>query len=559
MSFAGCGDFFVSTLTLKNATLREKPSFPILFMIHKTKQFERHENFFRIADRIFELSKYQNIPMTTDREKAITESVKRLNFPLVLCTNHIIRDVKFWISKNKSNGISKENGQDLIEIVKRMIYCETKSDFESEKLMCEEKFKDNPIILNYVKVRLTSDIENHSAKFITKKFKAFDGKAATSNQSEAFNYIIKSITEWKENSPDLMCLIFYYLQNYYLTEFSRASRNLGNYHINEYFPKNYQINTVDTFIPYENIIDHVKGKIINVQEVQQDKERKTSLAMARYSVENNFISHNSNLKCFTIRSFRDPEKLYVVKLNPKPTCTCAFKGKCYHILACQISIGNEDFSDKSSLNLSELTKAAEKTKYSKSGKKYFRKIDSQKNIENIASVSTESKPTDVKFDLDVSTELSSDNENSSTFSGDEITLYETDNKITSSEKNEIEFLEEKVKPPEEIECHFQNLRDKINNLVIGGKDKIWQRNKKRNLYPNINVELFEWADFPINRTLKNFKEPYESLNSGIWLSNYILDDAIQCLINKHKLDDFIGLLGINACGKILWSKDICYR
>ncbi len=527
-------------------------------MIHKTKQFERHENFFRIADRLFELSKYQNIPLTTDREKAITESVKRLNFPLVLCTNHIIRDVKFWISKNNSKGISKENGHELIENVKRLINCDSKSDFECEKLMCEEKFKDNPLILNYIKVRLIPDIENHSANFITQKFKAFDGKAATSNQSEAFNYIIKSITEWKENSPDAMCLIFYYLQNYYLTEFSRASRNLGNYHVNEFFPKNCQINTVDIFIPYENIVDHVKGKIINDQEVQQDKERKTLLAMARYSVENNFISHNSNLKCFTIRSFRDPEKIYVVKLNPKPTCTCPFKGKCYHILACQISIGNEDFSDKSSLNLSELTKVSEKSKHSKSGKKYFRKIDSQKNIENIASVSTKSKPTDIEIDLDVSTEISSDSNNSSTFSGDEISVYGTD-KTTSNEQNEIEFLEEKVKSKEEIEWHFQRLRDRIYNLVVGGKDKVWQRNKKRNFYPNINVELFEWTDFPINRTLKYFKEPFESLNSGIWLSNFILDDAIQCLINKYELDNYIGLLGINACEKILWAKDICYR
>jgi len=79
------------------------------------------------------------------------------------------------------------------------------------------------------------------------------------------------------------------------------------------------------------------------------------------------------------------------------------------------------------------------------------------------------------------------------------------------------------------------------------------------LYPIINVELFEWTDFPFKKTLKYFKEPFESLNPGIWLSNFILDDAIQCLINKHKLDDFVGLLGVNACGKILWSKDICYR
>jgi hypothetical protein len=164
-----------------------------------------------------------------------------------------------------------------------------------------------------------SDIESYSSNFQTKKFRAFDGKAATSNQSEAFNYINKSTTNWKQNKPDMMC--FYYLQNYYLSEFLRASRHLGNYHISEYSPKNFEIEAVDTFIPYENIVEHVKREVKNVHEFQKDEERKTALSMAQYSVDKNFISHNANLQCFTIRSFRDPIKSYLVYLYPKITCT----------------------------------------------------------------------------------------------------------------------------------------------------------------------------------------------------------------------------------------------
>jgi len=90
----------------------------------------------------------------------------------------------------------------------------------------------------------------------------------------------------------------------------------------------------------------------------------------------------------------------------------------------------------------------------------------------------ESKTTDIKIDLDVSTEVTSDNENSSTSSEDKISACETENKVTSKEQNEIEFLEENVKSSQEIKFHFQRLRDRIYNLVVGVKKKYGKEKRK---------------------------------------------------------------------------------
>jgi len=116
----------------------------------------------------------------------------------------------------------------------------------------QQKFRKNSVILKYIASRLINDIKNYSALFVTQKFKAFEGKIATSNQSEAFNYVIKSIINWKQNTPDIMVLILYYLQNYYINEFRRAAKNLGIYHLNKYFPSKYEIKTVENFIPFGN-------------------------------------------------------------------------------------------------------------------------------------------------------------------------------------------------------------------------------------------------------------------------------------------------------------------
>ncbi len=68
-----CEDFFVSTLTIKNIFLWEKPAFPVIFMIHKTKQKARHEGFFHLADKFLNLSQ---VKKTQSQQIASMELLK---------------------------------------------------------------------------------------------------------------------------------------------------------------------------------------------------------------------------------------------------------------------------------------------------------------------------------------------------------------------------------------------------------------------------------------------------------------------------------------------------
>jgi hypothetical protein len=84
-------------------------------MLHKSKKTERHEEFFRIAIKLLNLKSSSNKPITTDREIGITKPIKELNLSLVICNNHLIRDVKRWIAKKKQKNPIKKVGDLTVE------------------------------------------------------------------------------------------------------------------------------------------------------------------------------------------------------------------------------------------------------------------------------------------------------------------------------------------------------------------------------------------------------------------------------------------------------------
>ena len=63
----------------------------------------------------------------------------------------------------------------------------------------------------------------------------------------------------------------------------------------------------------------------------------SALARARMIANPNNITHNPSLQVFNVKG--DSGSVYMVKLYPRPTCTCKSDSNCYHILAVQLSIG----------------------------------------------------------------------------------------------------------------------------------------------------------------------------------------------------------------------------
>lgn len=100
------GEFYLSTLVIKNTDLVNDRILPIAFFLHNRKDTLTHKIFFDWAFN--ELKVTKSIPFITDREKSIVSNIighavgpKQLFY----CTNHILQDVKIWCYKN---GMSKK-------------------------------------------------------------------------------------------------------------------------------------------------------------------------------------------------------------------------------------------------------------------------------------------------------------------------------------------------------------------------------------------------------------------------------------------------------------------
>lgn len=118
-----------------------------------------------------------------------------------------------------------------------------------------------------------------------------------------------------------MCLIFYYLQSFNIREISRAYRGLGNYVIKN-ISKKIKIKENEHVYDYKKIVEKIKEDLKTDSNNTQFSESKSLEILAKQALEKNYVCHNSNLGCFTIRDFTNPIKCYIVFLNPKKSCTC---------------------------------------------------------------------------------------------------------------------------------------------------------------------------------------------------------------------------------------------
>ena len=97
--------------------------------------------------------------------------------------------------------------------------------------------------------------------------------------------------------------------------------------------------------------------IVNVQE---------SLATA--FLKNNKLVHVPSMAAILVEGTKGDK--YVVTLFPKPKCSCPATSNCFHIIACQRSVGIEIKNDKPKiLNLPPLRKNSRKRSDKKSGRK----------------------------------------------------------------------------------------------------------------------------------------------------------------------------------------------
>ena len=81
---------------------KEQPCIPAMFLIHERKLTETHHFMFQECLVRSPYLKKVTYPIVTDNEKAIVNVIHDVlfNIPHVLCWNHLIHDVGYWLQKH---------------------------------------------------------------------------------------------------------------------------------------------------------------------------------------------------------------------------------------------------------------------------------------------------------------------------------------------------------------------------------------------------------------------------------------------------------------------------
>ena len=529
------GDFFVSVLTIRNVFMKENCVFPMFFHITETKREKRHCEFFFWMNNNFNLKNIPKLPICSDREKGIYKSILYNDLNLCLCSLHLIRDVKFWNdSKLKKGLINTENAQEFIRYIEGMLNCDTEDKFKKVNEKFYDKFKKCQIIIDYYDKHLKTDISKYSAKFAVKQYAIFKTDKPTTNQSESFNNVMKQATDHKEVPIDKILLLFYNLQNYYINEFDRSTRGLGQYEPNSSHPKKWTVK-VKEFSPIDTIIKNIienknlpssKSNPIEIK----NSDRTVALKVAQKLITDDALKWAG--KYFTCESY-NKQDVYMLSLNPKPKCSCGMKTTCAHLIALMMKMGVYEQDKKSKVNLFSFIKSKRKTK---GGQKHFRKIDKE-----------------LRTDKFLNSIILTDDNDSLSEGEKHISINLSDK--TSSNKKPLSPLSdsETVHQPNYIirdrNQFYEELVEKSKTIISNPNLCVHSKLRRRKIRPIFH--LSPWAETEIDDS--PFVGNHECLKPGQWLFSTTIDEAIKALISELFYEDIASYLGIWAVDNILFN------
>lgn len=115
--------------------------------------------------------------------------------------------------------------------------------------------------MKYFENNIEFDLKNRCTAFKTDKFAAFFNKTPTNNISESLNKMVKQWNDWKELPLDALVLSLYKMQIFYVKEFNRCYRNMGDYQIKE----KYQNKVNELNIPTSSITDDITEIVKNIK------------------------------------------------------------------------------------------------------------------------------------------------------------------------------------------------------------------------------------------------------------------------------------------------------
>jgi len=218
--------------------------------------------------------------------------------------------------------------------------------------------------------------------------------SVTTNQSESFNCVLKKLQGWKEAPVDIMALSLFRLSQFHIAEVHRAQHGEGNWELIDGIAP--RTGLAPESLDPDKIVDNIRNGVsssmpnkssdlpvnecvsdrmsseseINPLEVQQVDCQNTgilsSFERAANVVNTGQISLDTKLGVFTVMGTVEPR---VVRLHPKPSCSCPAQSHCYHIVAAQKAIGLHVEAPRRVLNLTQLRRNKRKRADKTSGRK----------------------------------------------------------------------------------------------------------------------------------------------------------------------------------------------
>ena len=299
-----------------------------------------------------ELADSKNISIITDREKGIADCLQT-NFSTltnIYCTNHMIGDIKQWLQLSGTKDDIKVPKDDI----RQLIQCHTKEDFDSTYTVLSSTWS-LPFV-EYAKKHLyNNDLIAHCCYFVTCKFAAFPKRlVVTNNISENMNHVIKCVSDHKKMPLDCIIMIFKQMQDMFYYEFLRALAKFGNFQLKKEFEncfKQREKVELSPIMSIEQIVENIMSKEHPVARgVEKGPHfRLTQLPIARLCIKKSLIGFTAATASFSIvNPFTG--NVQNVKYFPKPSkCSCPSSGRCFHILAVNMVLGE----DKSNLKCKE--------------------------------------------------------------------------------------------------------------------------------------------------------------------------------------------------------------
>ena len=401
------GDFYVSTLAFQHIMFEENPVIPLAFMVHERKFQKCHEQFFEIIKEKIPRLGRKAIPIITDREAGIVNAIENVfpNAQLLICWNHILRDLKFWLSKH---GATPKDVQFYDNQVKQLLQCESLENFES--LFEEIRLPWSIPMTDYFNDNLRETIAKYAGRWILEEIDLYNPYSGiTNNCSESVNAKLKRLTDWKEKEVDNIVLYLYYMQSNDIAELMKSFCGVGEMTLLKKY--RYALKDPETIILPKRVchpdkmIEMIKGELqlidtegpnlltqdnesaekaigvegngFNGHEKPQNsslsKQKLSQKSLAQETLRDHGITLVPEMKCFVVKGSHDNK--YAVTLFPKETCNCPSTSRCRHILSAMMAIGMEPGPDKKPINLTQLRKNSRARKDKKAGTKRGRKGD----------------------------------------------------------------------------------------------------------------------------------------------------------------------------------------